>query len=134
LYVTTAAADSLRPHVGRAGVPARAAVAPKGGDGAIFAVPAPAYAARMRIESLLRTARALKWLGVIWNFGCWGVAAIELQRNLHGPDVIGDAIPIALLGGIGFTVAFLAAWAFEGVARRRIAAMTEAAAPREPPQ
>lgn len=73
---------------------------------------------RTRRARLLAIARAVQWAGVVWNFACWGYAAWELQTARDLSDAIGDAIPLFLLGGIGFAVAYFVAWILEKRARR----------------
>lgn len=73
-----------------------------------------------RRARLLRIAKATQWLGVVWNFLCWGYALLELRRNQTLSDAIGNAIPLFLLGGIGFAVAFFVAWVLKKLAKRRV--------------
>lgn len=74
---------------------------------------------RTRRARLLAIARAVQWLGVVWNFVCWGYAVWELQRGRNLSDAIGNAIPLFLLGGIGFAAAFFVAWVLKKRARRK---------------
>ena len=45
---------------------------------------------------------AVLWLGVVWLFSCWGYALLQLDLNKNLSDGIADAMPLILLGGIGF--------------------------------
>jgi len=74
--------------------------------------------------SLLRVARAALWLGILWNFACWGWALWDLLEHRHTLDVLGDSIPIALLGGAGFCVGILTYWALGAFANRRVSPST----------
>jgi hypothetical protein len=61
---------------------------------------------------------AVQWLGVVWNFSCWGYALLESQRSLNLSDAIEDATPLFFLGGIGFAVAIGVALALRILAKR----------------
>ena len=73
----------------------------------------------MKRATLLRVATAGLRLGILWNLACWALELLELLRHLHTRDVLGDSIPIALLGGPGFSVGFLTSLALETYAKRR---------------
>jgi len=71
-----------------------------------------------RRARLLRIARAVQWLGVVWNFSWWGYALLESRRSLTFSDAIEDATPLFFLGGIGFGVAYFVAWLIRNRAKR----------------
>ena len=67
---------------------------------------------------LLRVAKAVLWLGVVWNFSWWGYALWESRHSLSLSDAIEDATPLFFLGGIGFGVAALVGWIIRKRAKR----------------
>jgi hypothetical protein len=72
-----------------------------------------------RRASLLRLAKAVQWLGVVWNFSWWGYALLQSRHSPSLSDAIEDATPLFFLGGIGIAVAFLVAWIIRNRARRK---------------
>jgi hypothetical protein len=63
---------------------------------------------RRRRARLLRVARGVQRAGVLWNFLCWGYAAWVLATSASLSDGVGNALAIALVGGIGFALAWVA--------------------------
>jgi len=72
-----------------------------------------------RETRLLRIAKALQWLGVLWNIGCVGIALLAIANQQRFSDGVSDAVPVALLGGVGFSIAWAIAWVIKGLARER---------------
>ena len=68
---------------------------------------------------LLRVAKAVLWLGVVWNFSWWGYAIWESRQSLSLSDAIEDATPLFFLGGIGFGAAVFVGWIIRNRAKRR---------------
>jgi hypothetical protein len=63
-----------------------------------------------RRARLLRSAKAVQWVGALWIVGCVGVALLALLGDQRFSDGVADATPIAVLGAIGFSVASVIAW------------------------
>jgi len=74
-----------------------------------------------RRATLLRTAKGVQWLGVLWNFLCWGYALWELATGPRFSDAVGDAIVTALVGGLGFSVAWVGALVIKVLALQKTA-------------
>ncbi len=69
---------------------------------------------RRRRALTLRIAKGVQWVGVLWNFLCWGYALWDLAASPRLSDAVGDAVTVALLGGFGFTLAWLLARLIRG--------------------
>jgi hypothetical protein len=68
---------------------------------------------------MLRTAKAVQWLGVVWNFSWWGYALLQSRASPSLSDALEDATPLFFLGGIGFAVAFIVGWIISDRAKRK---------------
>ena len=63
---------------------------------------------------LLIVAMVLEWLGLLWIVYCAGDALLAVVVNARFSDVVADVVPVALAGGLGFTVT----WSIASLARR----------------
>ena len=66
--------------------------------------------AHKRRAKLLRSAKAVQWVGALWIVGCVGVALLALLAGQRFSDGVADATPIVVLGAIGFSIALVIAW------------------------
>lgn len=67
----------------------------------------PAHERRAR---LLRSAKAVQWVGALWTVGCVGIALFALLSHQRFSDGVADATPLVVLGVIGFSIALVIAW------------------------
>jgi hypothetical protein len=63
---------------------------------------------RRKRARLLRLAKGVQWVGLLWNLLCWGYAVWVIATSASLSDGIGNALVIALVGGLGFALAWLA--------------------------
>jgi hypothetical protein len=82
-----------------------------------------------RRVGLLRIANGVQWLGLLLNFLCWGYALWGLASSPRFSDAIGDAIALALAGGLGFAVAWVIAEVIRRFAAKKALPATPTVAP-----
>ena len=62
----------------------------------------------------LVVAMVLEWLGLLWVVYCAGNALLTGVVDIRFSDVVADTMPLALAGGLGFTIT----WSIASLTRR----------------
>ena len=63
-----------------------------------------------RRARLLRSAKAVQWVGALWTVGCVGIALFALLSDQRFSDGVANATALVVLGAIGFSIALVIAW------------------------